>query len=131
MYSTASNGTYTTIATNLAALSFIHTGLTNGLTYYFVVSALDAAGQSAGSAPVNAQPVSISAPQLAFGIARGHVQLAWPADHTSWSLQVQTNGLGQGLGTNWTTLPASKTTNQMVFPLNPASGSVFFRLVYP
>jgi hypothetical protein len=129
--STVSNGTYAVIATNLAALAFASSELANGLTYYFVVSAVDASGESGESAIVSAQPVSTSPPQLRFGIAGGQVQLGWPSDHISWSLQVQTNGFGLGLGTNWVTVPASSTTNQMSFPIDAASGSIFFRLVYP
>ncbi len=57
--------------------------------------------------------------------------LSWPADHTGWRLQIQTNASKTGLGTNWTTVANSQTTNQIVIPLNPVNGSVFLRLVYP
>ena len=57
--------------------------------------------------------------------------LSWPADHTGWTLQVQTNSPNSGLGTNWVTVAGSVATNQLNLPVNPASGSVFYRLTYP
>ncbi|MEO8616839.1 MAG: LamG-like jellyroll fold domain-containing protein [Luteolibacter sp.] len=45
----SSGGSYTTIATNLTAPSYLDSGLTTGATYYYVVSALNAAGESQNS----------------------------------------------------------------------------------
>jgi hypothetical protein len=67
----------------------------------------------------------------ARGYAAGQLQISWPADHTGWQLQSQTNNLTSGLGTNWVNMPASMQTNQMTVPLNSANGSVFFRLMRP
>ena len=61
----------------------------------------------------------------------GQLQLSWPQDHTGWFVQIQTNSLDKGLGTNWTTIPASSGTNVFSLPVNPANGSVFLRLTYP
>jgi Fibronectin type III domain len=55
--STASGGPYTTIATGVTATSHTNTGLVNGTTYHFVVSAVNAAGQSANSNQASATPV--------------------------------------------------------------------------
>ena len=57
--------------------------------------------------------------------------LSWPADHTGWRLETQTNSLATGLGTNWFTVPGSNATNQMSLPISPATPAVFFRLTYP
>jgi autotransporter-associated beta strand protein len=57
--------------------------------------------------------------------------LSWPASHKGWRLQAQTNSLSVGLSDNWATVPGSTTTNQISVPINPANGSVFFRLTYP
>ena len=122
---------YTTVATNLAGLSFTNSGLVNGAKYYFSVSALNLAGESGNSVAVSAQPVSLTPPQMSLGLSAGQLQLSWPQDHTNWRLQMQTNGVAAGLGTNWVTVPGSTATNQMTFPTDPTVGSVFFRMVYP
>jgi len=59
------------------------------------------------------------------------ISLSWPADHLGWHLQVQTNTLGIGLGTNWMTLPGSDLVTGTNITINPASGAVFYRLVSP
>jgi hypothetical protein len=128
--STASNGTYLIIATNLTTLNFTNTYLTNGTTYYFVVSAIDSVGESANSVPVAVRPVSTTPPRFNLGVNAGQIQIGWPQDHTGWQLQIQTNSPGAGLGTNWTTLPGSAATNQMTFQIDPKNNSAFFRLIY-
>jgi alpha-L-fucosidase 2 len=129
--SSSSNGAYTVLATNLTLLSFTDTGLSNGTTYYFVVSAVNSGGESSNSVPVSAQPVSLAPPLFNFAVNGSQIQLIWPQDHTGWSLQAQTNSSGNGISTNWVTIPASTLTNQMAFPIGLTNGSVFFRLVYP
>ncbi|MEY2429046.1 MAG: hypothetical protein QOJ40_1931 [Verrucomicrobiota bacterium] len=53
--------------------------------------------------------------------------LSWPADHTGWRLQAQTNGLSS----NWFDVANSKATNQVIIPIGQTNGSVFYRLIYP
>jgi alpha-L-fucosidase 2 len=128
----STNGaTYSVIATNLAALNFTNTGLANGTTYYFSVSAINTAGESANSTPVVAQPVSMAPPQINFAVGGSQMQFTWPPDHRGWTLQTQTNPPGSGLGTNWINMPESEFTNQVMLPVNPTAGSVFLRLTYP
>jgi pectate disaccharide-lyase len=52
---TVSSGPYTSVGTATSA-SFTNTGLTNGTTYYYVVSAVNAAGESPNSAQVSGIP---------------------------------------------------------------------------
>ena len=59
------------------------------------------------------------------------LQLSWPQDHIGWSLQIQTNGLAKGLGTNWVVVPGSSSTNSVTVPVVQTNESVFLRLVYP
>jgi predicted alpha-1,2-mannosidase len=60
--STTSGGEVT--VTNLAAASYLDTGVTNGTVYYYVVSALNTNGESANSSEVSAVPASQPALQL-------------------------------------------------------------------
>jgi len=57
------------------------------------------------------------------------LDISWPT--AGGRLQTQTNAPGLGLGTNWVTLPDSTTTNHVVVPIDPANGSVFYRLALP
>ena len=54
---TVSGGSYTTVASPTTT-SYANTGLTNGTTYYYVVSAVNGAGESANSSQVSATPIS-------------------------------------------------------------------------
>ena len=55
--STISGGTYSLIA-SLTALTYTDTGLTNGQTYWYKASAVNAVGEGAQSPAISAQPVS-------------------------------------------------------------------------
>ena len=67
---------------------------------------------------------------LAMSLSAGALNLTWPGDHTGWRLQVQTNAPSLGLGTTWVDVPGSSLTNNLVIPVDPTQGSVFYRLVY-
>jgi alpha-L-fucosidase len=129
--STTNGGPYTTVATNTAGTSFLDTGLANGTAYYYVVSATNAAGESANSMQIAVQPVSSAPLTFSYGVNGNQLQLSWPLDHRGWRLETQTNALATGLGTNWVTVPGSSATNQMTLPIGAGNASVFFRLIYP
>jgi autotransporter-associated beta strand protein len=71
-------------------------------------------------------PVPITATKVG-----GSLQLSWPADHTGWRLQTQTNILKVGLTTNWFSVAGSQTTNQITVPIVNTNPTVFYRLTYP
>jgi poly(beta-D-mannuronate) lyase len=54
--SLTSGGTYLTVGANVPATEFTDSGLTNGTTYFYKVSAVNAAGESALSSAVSATP---------------------------------------------------------------------------
>jgi hypothetical protein len=129
--SATNGGSYTLIATNVPNLGYTNTSLVNGTLYYFVVSATNATSESANSIQVSARPMAATAPSMTMAHTSGQLTLFWPADHTGWLLQAQTNGLNTGLGTNWVTLGDSDTNNQASIPIDTTNGSVFFRLIHP
>jgi autotransporter-associated beta strand protein len=75
---------------------------------------------------VNTAPTNIT-----VQASGGSLALSWPLDHTGWTLQAQTNSFDVGLSTNWVAVTGSSITNQMIIPINPTNGCVFFRLFYP
>jgi autotransporter-associated beta strand protein len=83
-------------------------------------------GVLVGVPNVNTTPTNLTAT-----VSGNVLTLAWPADHTGWHLQIQTNSLSVGLGTNWVTWPGSDLVNTTNLTINPANGSVFYRMVYP
>jgi hypothetical protein len=77
----------------------------------------------AAAVTVNPNSTNITA-----SLSGGTLTLSWPQDHTGWTLQVQTNSSGHGLGTNWFDLPGSASTNAFSTPIVLTNGSVFYRL---
>jgi autotransporter-associated beta strand protein len=75
--------------------------------------------------------VSLVPTNLVWGVSAAGLTLSWPPDHTGWRLQAQTNPLDGGLNTNWADVSGGSLTNNVTFPMDPATGSVFYRLVYP
>ncbi len=74
---------------------------------------------------------SLTPVSLAVASSPGQLQFSWPADHTGWRLETQTNAPGAGLGTNWSNVAGAATTNQIIIFIGNTNGSVFFRLKYP
>jgi len=93
-----SGGPYTQISTPTSA-NFTDTGLTNGTIYYYVVSAVNAAGESANSMQVSAMPQS-PVPPVPVGLTATagaqQVALSWTASSgaTSYNLKRSTTSGG-------------------------------------
>lgn len=85
----------------------------------------------AGSGSLRVQTIATNPTNVTAVVAGNQYELSWPATHKGWRLEAQTNSLSVGLSSNWGTVAGSTATNQMFIPINPANGSVFFRLVYP
>jgi hypothetical protein len=75
---------------------------------------------------------STTQPNVTTEVVSGGTQLhlTWPTDHTGWILQSQTNAVNVGITTTWFDVPDSATTNRVFLPIDPANGSVFYRLYY-
>lgn len=77
------------------------------------------------------QTIGVLGTNLTATLLGGSLKLSWPADHTGWRLQVQTNSINQGLGANWTDVPNASVTNQVIVPTITTNGAVFYRMVFP
>jgi fibronectin type 3 domain-containing protein len=88
--STTSGGPYATIVSSTTT-SYTNTGLTNGITYFYVVSAVNTAGESANSSQVSATPQGVPpAPTNLTAIAGNkQVVLSWSASSGATSYNVK------------------------------------------
>lgn len=85
-----------------------------------------------GTISVTGTPcVSTEPPVIQFELVGGQLELSWPETHVGWRLQTQTNAVGTGIGSNWMEVVGSGMTNRVWMTVDPANGSVFFRLIYP
>jgi fibronectin-binding autotransporter adhesin len=75
---------------------------------------------------VNQTPTNIT-----LTVSGNQLTLSWPPDHIGWRLQAQTNSIDVGLAGNWVDVAGSTTVDTMTFTIDPANGTVFYRMVYP
>ena len=75
--------------------------------------------------------VSTTPASIATLVTGNQLDLGWPADHTGWRLQVQTNAVTTGISSNWVDVPGSTMVNNVSMTIDPANGVVFFRMVFP
>jgi hypothetical protein len=132
---TAKSATATTVPSGLT-VTFTYDGSpnapTNVGTYVVIGTVTDINYQGSAtnnlviSSSVNTSPTGITS-----SVSGNQLTLTWPADHTGWKLQSQTNDLSVGITTNWFDIVGSAATNEMTITVDPASPTVFFRLTYP
>ncbi len=70
--------------------------------------------------------VNTTPTNLVTHVSSGQITLSWPADHTGWTLQTQTNAIDKGLSATWYDVAGSAATNQVTIPINPANPTVFY-----
>jgi fibronectin type 3 domain-containing protein len=126
--STTNGGPYTQVAAPTTT-SDTDTGLTNGTSYYYVVSALNAAGESANSSQVSATPVAPAAPPLApTGLqataGNAQVSLVWTASTSATSYHVKRSTTSGG---PYTQVAAPTTTSDTDSGLT--NGTTYFYVV--
>lgn len=126
------SGSYPVVFSGLTATNYADASVTNGVNYFYVVTAVGPGGESTNSLPASATPLPSNRPaSIVLQTVNGQLQASWPPDHLGWQLQIQTNGLGSGLGSDWFTVPNSTNVISTSIPIDLANGSVFLRLVYP
>ena len=130
----------TLLVTNVA-----FTPVTNGQVFQ-LVNATTTAGTFANAASVAIYPggtgtfsaatgqltiTSVpAAPTLNVVQSGNSLQFAWSNLNGVYHMQAQTNSLNVGISTNWFNI-TSGVTNSATVTINPANGSVFYRLVAP
>jgi hypothetical protein len=91
---TTSGGTYSTVASGVTASSYTDKTVTNGTTYYYVVTAINAAGTSVNSPEDSATPVSPMV-NIAFGGTASSSAIGVP----SWEAPAQ--AFNRNSGSKW------------------------------
>ena len=96
---TTANGSRVSVSTS----PYLHTALADGTTYYYIVTAVNAAGESAASPQTSGVPLApVAVPGAPAGLAAsagdGQVTLSWNpvAGTVSWG------DVAGGVGTPWT-----------------------------
>jgi len=85
---TSGGGVYTTIATNGPATNHVDVAVTNGVTFHYVVTALNRYGESL---PSNVASVSVPFPKLTAQAGAANVKLAWSNSASPLKLHSTTN----------------------------------------
>ena len=124
---TFSGGPYA-VVTNVTTTLYTDTGLSNGTTYFYVVSALNIAGESTNSPQASATPQP--QPNLNISMADTNLTLSWPLVSAGFTLQSNTNltfgtweavtsPVPQQIGDQW----------QVTLPVTAGDSAIFYRLV--
>ena len=122
---TTNGGTYTIVA-NVGMTNYTDIGLTNGSVYYYVVSALNPAGESPNSEPVSATPQALVPKGLtAAAVSVSEINLDWNNLTNATSYNVK-RSLTAG-GSYLTIASGLTTTNYQDGGL--AAGTVYYYVV--
>jgi phosphatidylinositol-3-phosphatase len=126
--SLTSGGSYTTIA-SVTTTSFPDSGLTNGVTYYYVVSASNLSGESSNSTEASATP-NVAAPpaptNLTAAAGNQQVTLNWSAAPGAVSYQVNR---GTANGGPYDTIVHSGITGTSDIDNTVVNGTTYYYVV--
>lgn len=105
------------------------------ITYVYQTNLVTAGSSPAGTIKVltGASAIANYSTNITATVTGGGtgITVAWPATHLGWELMLQTNTLTTGLGNNWVTNYGTASVTSTNYPINPANGTVFYRLVHP
>lgn len=73
-------------------------------------------------------PPPLVGAKIGFTFSNGVLSLSWPSGFLGQTLQVQTNSLKVGINTNWFDVPNTASVLSTNITVNPANGTVFYRL---
>jgi hypothetical protein len=126
--SSTKGGPYTTLA-SATAPTYTDSSVKNGTTYYYVVSALNIAGESANSTEVSASPKAPSAPppvpiDLAAAAGDKAITLTWTASSGASTYNVKRSTTNGG---PYTQIAASTSTTYVDAPLT--NGTTYYYVV--
>jgi fibronectin type 3 domain-containing protein len=117
--STSANGPFTVVATSVTPTTYTDTNAADGSTYYYILSATNAAGSSASTSAVStsslAPPTGLSASVTGFG----PVNLTWNANPNATSYNVERSLVTDGLYTVIATATGNSYTDSTVTPWTP------------
>lgn len=130
VYKSTTNGSsYTLVSSSVTATNFSVTGLTNGTTYYFVVTASNASGTSPYSNQASATPQAPTPPNAPTNLAASpgnqSVSLTWNASTGAASYSVY-RSLATGTGY---ALVTSSVTNTNYQDTGLTNGTTYFYVV--
>jgi hypothetical protein len=112
IYRSTSSGGETLLTNGVGSTSFTDTGLSNGTTYYYQVTAVNSAGESARSGQVSAVP------QGTTGTIVAQIKFGPPGTATPSGFQLDTGALFNGtLGYGWNTALDSRVRGDETDPL--------------
>lgn len=112
---TVSGGPYSPLVSGLTQTAHLDTTVTNGTTYFYVVSALNEGGESGRSAQASATPLAPSVPAAPTGVSavpgKKRVTLSWNASPGATSYRVKRSTTSGGPYTVVATTSATSYNN--------------------
>lgn len=135
----SNNTNFTTVVDKSTNTAFGNTTDTFSALARYVKVTVTSCTQTNGSASFfecnvfgsSAPAVALNPTNITSVLSGNVLTLSWPAEHLGWRLQVQTNSLLVGLGTNWSVLPGCELVTSTNIPIHPGNRAIFYRLVYP
>jgi len=108
------------------------TGLANGLTYYFRVTAVNSVGEGAASSVVSVSPATVpSAPQMVQAVAGdGQVTVSWAAPASDGGRPLTDYAVSSDGGSSWHTLGGISTLNYTFTGLSNGTSYIFMVRAY-